>query len=377
MSCDLVYFIKFIDRHIYLKKILLNFSMYKNKTLILALLLPLQILLIKLLSSSPSSIETYYSKGVYPIISKSLRFIFGWLPFSVGDILYAILIIYILKWGYSNFKSIYRRPKQTLLTITAFLSVIYFCFHFLWGLNYYRNPLHKTLNIDNEYSTEELIQITKKLITTTNVIHLKIAKNDNTKVIVPYSNSEIFEKTKLGYKGLEKIHPNLKYQQKSIKNSLWSLPLTYAGYSGYLNPFTNEAQVNSLIPKYHFPLVSCHEEAHQIGYAAENETNFIGYLACMKNPDDYFQYAGATFAVRYCLNELYRRDSKSYEELIKTLNTGVRKNFQESQQFWNSYQNPTEIVFKSVYDIFLKSNNQQKGIKSYSYVVALIVNYEQ
>lgn len=377
MTCDLVYFIKFIDRYIYLKKILLNFSMYKNKTLILALLLPLQILLIKLLSSSPSSIETYYSNGVYPVISKLLRFIFGWLPFSVGDILYVVLVIFILKWLYSNFKSIYRRPKQTLLTITAFLSVIYFCFHFLWGLNYYRNPLHKTLNIDNEYSTEELIRVTKKLINTTNNIHLKIAKNDSTKAIILYSNSEIFEKTKLGYKQLEKSYPNLKYQQRSIKNSLWSLPLTYAGYSGYLNPFTNEAQVNSLIPKYHFPLVSCHEEAHQIGYAAENETNFIGYLACMKNPDDYFQYAGATFAVRYCLNELYRRDSKSYEELIKTLNVGVRKNFQESQQFWNSYQNPTEIVFKAVYDLFLKSNNQQKGIKSYSYVVALIVNYEQ
>lgn len=350
--------------------------MLKNKKLILTIVFPIQILLIKLLSFYPNTVETYYSNGIYPVISKTLRFILGWLPFSVGDILYAILIIYILKWLYFNFKSIYKKPKQAILTVTAFLSVIYFCFHFLWGLNYHRNPLYKTLNIDNEYTTEELISVTKKLITSTNTIHLNIAQNDSVKANIPYSNSEIYEKTKLGYELLQKIHPNLKYQQKSIKNSLWSLPLTYAGYSGYLNPFTNEAQVNSLIPKYHFPLVSCHEEAHQIGYAAENETNFIGYLACIKNPDNYFQYAGATFAVRYCLNELYRRDSKSYETLVKTLNSGVRKNFQESQEFWNRYQNPTEIVFKSMYDLFLKSNNQQKGIKSYSYVVALIVNYE-
>jgi hypothetical protein len=351
--------------------------MLKNKKLILTIVFPIQILLIKLLSFYPNTVETYYSNGIYPLISKTLRYILGWLPFSVGDILYAVLLIFILKWLYSNFKLAYKKPKQLLLTITAFISVLYFCFHLLWGFNYHRNPLYKTLNIDNEYTTEELISITKKLISTTNTIHLKIAKNDSTKVIVPYSNSEIFEKTKLGYKQLEQLYPNLKYQQRSIKNSLWSLLLTYAGYSGYLNPFTNEAQVNSLIPKYHFPLVSCHEEAHQIGYAAENETNFIGYLACMENPDNYFQYAGATFAVRYCLNELYRRDSKSYEALIETLNSGVRKNFQESQLFWNSYQNPTEIVFKSIYDLFLKSNNQQKGIKSYSYVVALIVNYEQ
>lgn len=350
--------------------------MFRNKKLLSALLLPIQILLVKFLSFYPDIIETYYSNGIYPIISKTLRFLLGWIPFSFGDIIYAILIIFILRWFYLNYKFIYKKPKQSFLTITAFLSVIYFCFHFLWGLNYHRNPLHKSLNIDNDYTTEELLSVTKKLISSTNAIHLKIATNDSTKVVVPFSNSEIFEKTTLGYEQLQKTYPNLKYQQKSIKNSLWSLPLTYAGYGGYLNPFTNEAQVNSLIPKYHFPLVSCHEEAHQIGYAAENETNFIGYLACMKNPDKYFQYAGATFAVRYCLNELYRRDSNAYKTLIKTLNSGVRKNFQESQQFWDSYQNPSEIVFKSMYDLFLKSNNQQKGIKSYSYVVALIVNYE-
>jgi hypothetical protein len=351
--------------------------MLKKKKRILAILFPIQILLVKFLSFYPNFIETYYSNGIYPVISNTLKLLLGWLPFSVGDILYIILIIFIFKWGYSNFKSIYKNPKQTCLTVTAFLSVIYFCFQILWGLNYHRNPLYKTLSLDNKYTTEELLYVTENLIIITNNIHLKITKNDSAKVIVPYSNSEVFEKTKLGYKQLEKKHINLNYQQKSIKNSLWSLPLTYAGYSGYLNPFTNEAQVNSLIPKYYFPLVSCHEEAHQIGYAAENETNFIGYLACMENPDIYFQYAGATFAVRYCLNELYRKDSKSYGGLVKTLNSGVRKNFQESQLFWDSYQNPSEIIFKSVYDLFLKSNNQQKGIKSYSYVVALIVNYEK
>ncbi|MGB0896234.1 MAG: DUF3810 domain-containing protein [Flavobacteriaceae bacterium] len=350
--------------------------MYRNKKLILAILFPVQLLLINVLSAYPNIIETYYSTGVYPIISKALRFVFGWVPFSVGDVLYAILIIYILKWLYSNFKSIYKRPKQTLLSLTAFLSVIYFCFHFLWGLNYYRNPIYKTLNLDTEYTTEDLIHVTKNLIATTNNIHLKIAKHDSIKVTVPYSNSEIYDKTMLGYVGLQKTHPNLTYQQKSIKNSLWSLPLSYAGYSGYLNPFTNEAQVNSLIPKYHFPLVSCHEEGHQIGYAAENETNFIGYLACIKNPDFYFQYAGATFAVRYCLNEVYRRNPETYKKLIAELHSGILKNFKESQQFLENYQNPTEPIFKSVYDMFLKSNNQQHGIKSYNYVVALIVNYE-
>ena len=50
------------------------------------------------------------------------------------------------------------------------------------------------------------------------------------------------------------------------------------GFSGYLNPFTNEAQVDILIPKYQLPTTASHEVAHQLGYAAENEANFIGIL---------------------------------------------------------------------------------------------------
>ena len=149
------------------------------------------------------------------------------------------------------------------------------------------------------------------------------------------------------------------------------------GYSGYLNPFTNEAQVNGLIPLYNFPMVSCHEEAHQLGFAAENETNFIGCLASIHNDNIYFQYSGFVFALRYCLREILKRDKVKFEELKPHINIGIFKNFQENINFWNAYENPFETIFKSSYDTFLKANNQTKGIKSYSYVVALLVNYNK
>ena len=34
------------------------------------------------------------------------------------------------------------------------------------------------------------------------------------------------------------------YKNVSVKKSLFSLPLTYMGFSGYINPFTNEANIN-------------------------------------------------------------------------------------------------------------------------------------
>ena len=147
------------------------------------------------------------------------------------------------------------------------------------------------------------------------------------------------------------------------------------GFSGYLNPFTNEAHVDGLIPTYNFPTTACHEVAHQLGYAAENEANFIGSLAAIHNEDIYFQYSGYTFALRYCLAELFRRDQELYNTILPSINKGILRNYEEARIFWMAYENPLEPVFKKTFDSFLKANNQSAGMKSYNYAVALLVNY--
>src|ERR1700735_5410389 len=54
---------------------------------------------IKVFSYYPAAVEKYYSRGVYLFTARLQRFLFGWLPFSVGDILYfaaAVIILYRL-----------------------------------------------------------------------------------------------------------------------------------------------------------------------------------------------------------------------------------------------------------------------------------------
>jgi Protein of unknown function (DUF3810) len=346
----------------------------RTKTIIALSIIP-QYLIVKLLSNYPNFVETYYSNGLYQFISKTLRYVFGWLPFSVGDLFYTIAIIYIIRWFFINRKRFIKDTKSWFVDVFAAVSLVYFAFHLFWGLNYYRLPLHKTLELKNTYNTDQLLKVTQKLINKSNELHFSITKNDSVKVEIPFSNNELLNKTTNGYEALAEIYTHLEYTQSSLKLSLYSLPLTYMGFSGYLNPFTNEAQIDGLIPLYKYPTTASHEVAHQIGYAAENETNFIGCLAAINNEEVYFKYSGYIFALRHCLNEMYRRDEGCYEDLVKTVNKGILKNYQESYDFWNSYQNPLEPLFKSTFNSFLKANNQEKGIESYSYAVALFVNY--
>ncbi|NND88986.1 MAG: DUF3810 domain-containing protein [Flavobacteriaceae bacterium] len=347
----------------------------KRTLLILAVLLPVQVGLLQLLKLFPSFVETYYSRGLYPILSNISRHLFGWIPFSVGDLFYLLIVILALRWIYKNIKKLKRQPVWFFMEIAATVSVVYFVFHLLWGFNYYREPLHKALELERDYTTEQLIATTKRLIDKANTLHRELGYEDSIKIDLPYTQQEIFEMSVNGYDNLKSQYPELSYSPKSLKKSGWSLGLSYMGYSGYYNPFSGEAQVNNLIKNYKFPVVSCHEQAHQIGYAAENEANFIATLASLHNDDLYIKYSGYIFALRYCINEVARRDWNMYCELLPTINYGILESYREMREFWDYYQNPFEDFSKSFWDQFLKASNQSQGIKSYSYMVALVVNY--
>ena len=349
--------------------------MLKKKKTLLALSLIPQYLLITWLSNYPEFVERFYSHGIYPFISKIFRYTLGWLPFSFGDIVYTLSIIYVARWFYKNRKKLRKNTKQWFVDVFSALAIMYFVFHLFWGFNYYRLPLHKSLDLASDYTTKQLISVTERLIKKSNALHLKITKNDTIKTDLPYSKSEVLKMAPAGYENLKQVFPHLEYHPKSIKKSLYSYPLTYMGFSGYLNPFTNEAQVDGLIPVYKFPTTASHEIAHQLGYAAENEANFIGCMAAINHDDIYFRYSGYTFGLRFCLNEIYRRDPCLFEDMVSDVNKGILKNYQEVREFWEAHENPTEPLFKLFYGNFLKANKQNKGMESYSYVVALLVNY--
>ena len=351
---------------------------WNKRHLFLAISLPIQMVLLQVITKNPEFIEIYYSNGIYPFISSFFRIIFGWIPFSVGDILIAFGLIIFIRFLLLLIKNRFQNFVPKIIHFIAVLSVIYFCFYLFWGLNYYRQPLSINLGyIEQKYSTTQLTSVTKQIIKKLNHYQFKITKNDTLKVSNPYQQKEMYKIAETGYKNLAKDFPNLKYQFFSVKSSSMSLLQSYNGTSGYLNPLTGEAQVNDKIPKTSFPTTTCHEMAHQIGFAAENEANFIGFLAANYNDNIYFKYASYRMAFGYCISELRKRDKNVSKELWKSVNQGIIKDFNSSYNFWQKYQNPLEPLVKKGYNAYLKANNQEKGVDSYSYVVDLLISYHE
>jgi hypothetical protein len=342
---------------------------------LLPFLLLIQIILIPFLGYFPEVVERWYSNGFYPFVSKLLRILFGHIPFSIGDILYFLLIVFGIQWIWKCRKSWETNWRKYISKIVSCISVLYFTFHLLWGFNYYRQPLFEKMKIERDYSDADLLVFTKKLITKTNAVQFQITQNKKEKIVFPYSQEQVFQMNTKGYSNLADQHPFFQYSELSGKQSLFSLPLTYMGFGGYLNPFTNETQVNYLMPMYHSPTTSCHEMAHQMGYASESECNFIGFMASVKNKDLYFKYSGYSFALRYCLANWQLRNKVVYKQLLQTVHPGILKNYKESDDFWKAYETPIETGFHLFYDTFLKWNQQKDGMEGYSKFVNLMVNY--
>ncbi len=332
---------------------------------------------LKIIAFFPEVVERFYSNGLYVFISKISRTVLGKIPFSIGDVLYGIIVVYILIQIFKNRKTWKLNWKDNLLKVASFISVAYFMFHLLWAFNYYRVPLFEKMNIERDYSDADLYVFTEKLIVKTNTIQYQITKNRNLKVTNLYSQDSIFEMSQNGYDNLGNQYSFFNYKIPSRKKSLFSLPLTYMGFGGYLNPFTNEAQVNYKLPMVSFPNVICHEMAHQIGYASESECNFIGFLAGIKNDDLYFQYSAYSNALHYCLATIAMKNETKFNELkVKVkVNPGILANYKENELFWKQYDTFIDKGFHAFYDKFLKMNQQKDGMESYSKFVDLLVNY--
>ena len=95
----------------------------------------------------------------------------------------------------------------------------------------------------------------------------------------------------------------------------------------------------------------------------------------ISSDNQYHKFCGYSYALRLCLNELYKLDHTLYLELIKKVNKGIIKDYVETNNFWKKHESKIEEVSKRIYDIYLKQNNIQTGIKNYNESISLILNF--
>ena len=113
-------------------------------------------LAISVLSWFPDSVEKVYSVGIYPGLSATLRIFTKWIPFSIGDILYGWLTVFLVMGVVKGIIRLYRKEYSKemflyfLFRAAKTVLWIYIVFKLLWGLNYSRLGIAYQLQISKK-----------------------------------------------------------------------------------------------------------------------------------------------------------------------------------------------------------------------------------
>ena len=357
--------------------------MSNKRFLTYAGILAIIIIFIRIYGAGKYQVETNYSLGFYPHWGVFLRFLFGWIPFSVGDIMYGLSGCWIL-WKFIsitraiikrkvNSKSFLRGLKKSIL----FVGVLYVVFNFSWGLNYKRQGIFFQLNLRADtINYNQLKQITFLLTDKLNTTKRYLVNNH-----LEYpTNKELIKKVNIAYQRAADTLYFLKYHPISLKSSLWGWMGNYTGFTGYYNPFTGEAQVNTTVPKFLQPFVACHEVGHQLGYAKENEANSVGYLAALYSGDSLLLYSTYFDLYIYASRELFfqsfvHKDTGIIKQYKALLIPEVLLDIKEMRSFFLSHKNAVEPIIRMGYGFYLKNNMQPNGINSYDDVTGFLVAF--
>jgi hypothetical protein len=351
-------------------------SLLRDRKLLFLALLALGI---KVFSLNDALVEQYYTYGFYPVFSRSLRFLFGWIPFSIGDIIYITAFIVLVLKAWKLISLLAKRQVKEYLSWILFRKYlklvlwIYIIFNVFWGLNYDRQGIARQLQLDVQtYNAHDLYELASAL---QQKLNFYAAQVDSLKRQSLNDNPALFKEGILVYEKVKGQYPFLAYRKASIKPSLFSNIGQYFGFTGYYNPFSGEAQLKTSVPAFVKPFVLCHEMGHQLGYAKENEANMVAFLSGRVSDNTEFRYSTYYDAYTYAIRELMRYDTAAFKELRKTVHPQFRKDYRAYLQYLYQNQNIVEPLMSNFYDSYLKMNNQPKGRATYNEVVAWLIAY--
>lgn len=351
------------------------------KKLIFAFLIPVGMLLSYIASLYPNTVEALYSTGIYKPIGLVLSNITSMVPTSLAELILAFAIISITWRIILLVIHLFKQPKMrkhlffnSIINTLVAISITYFSFILLWGLNYYRLPFSTISKLDVKPSTtKELEGLCENLLE-----HAKTLRNsvkENSKGIMQLSNGkkDVFNRASTGFQNASKLYPELGGKYGPPKSVILSRLMSYTGITGVYFPFTGEANVNISVPDSDIPATACHEMAHQRGFAREDEANYIAYVTCKMNPDVDFQYSGTLLALIESTNALYYQDPIAFKELRSNYSDGLIRDLQAINEYWRQYEGPVNEVSNKINDTYLKANNQSDGIHSYGRMVDLLL----
>jgi hypothetical protein len=109
--------------------------------------------------------------------------------------------------------------------------------------------------------------------------------------------------------------------------------------------------------------------------APEDEAGFSAYLACIEAEDPGLRYSAALNGYIYASNALYRLSPELSSAVSSQANENLRRDIRALNEYLRQFEGPAQQAGNKINDVYLKSNNQPAGVRSYGDMVDLLIAY--
>ena len=322
---------------------------------------------------------------VYPYLTREVQFILAEWSSTVNFTLWQVLVVAIilalmvtvvlmiaLKWNF----------VQWLGWVLAGASMIWLLHTGIYGLNYYAGPISEDVRLGSyEFTAEDLAEATIYFRDRANELAKEMPRDDNG-VLLFDDFETLANQAGAGFHDLTYKFSGSIFAGTTlpVKKLAWADMYTSMGITGFHMALTGEAAVNPQIPVMSLPFTMCHEMAHRMCIATENDANFAAFLACRANEDPQFQYSAYYMAYRYCYSALYSAGTSETSAAAARIklgeNTYLQYDLRSYDKFFAGHRSETfSNVADLVNDTYIKVSGDQSGTESYGQVSIYLVNW--
>lgn len=330
----------------------------------------------------------FYVTKVFPLISAPLSFVSGILPFSVGEVMIiaAVLLIFIgipaavLLFVFKK-KRRAAIAKITLLFMLWSVTFVFTAETMNCFIMYQCTPFSEKYFSSKAHTEDELIQLYGILINEANALSEQVSRDENNQFFI---TCDVDSEAKAAMKKAAKHYPQLKGYYPNAKPILFSYFMSQADLLGIYFPFSLESNYNNDMVRTNLPDTICHEYSHLKGIIQEDEANFIAFIAATGSDNPEFRYSGYISALEYVHNEVVGCGSEKGAELMNMISENVYNDWFRflPENYWEDNEKKeiisTETVgtfSESAIDTNIKFNGREEGIKAYSRIVDLLLDY--
>ena len=316
------------------------------------------------------AIETYYSRGFFPVFQPWVTRVSNLVPLALIDVFIAAAVVLVV-WRVARlvraanqrgvWSAIWEGSRRLIRAVAGLVAL----FLMMWGFNYRRVPLDQTLPRGGPASVDEL----RAVVAEANALGAQLrplgrdeaqSLDDVTRLLPQPLND-----------ALAMIHrPPLRTPGRPKYSRILTPFFTAAGVDGMVNPLALETLVHPDLLPFERPFIVAHEWAHLAGTADEAEASAIGWLACMQGGPA-LAYSASVYLI---VEAAAAMPPGAWREASRGLDPGIRADLAAMAQRQARQQPQVQRAAFKVYDQYLRANRVNDGVASYSRALSLILS---